>query len=266
MNALNATTAETVAAESEPATQETLNVELFGKQFGEQVVLGDISLSLPAGSFTVITGPSGCGKTTLIKIIAGLDQQFSGFTANRPLNTGIAFQEPRLIPWRTVRDNIKLVCQSGDEVDRLLAEMGLLDAADRFPGQISLGMARRAALARAFAVKPNLLLLDEPLVSLDEGNAERIRQQLLALWLQHGPTVMMVTHDLREALQLADRILILGGTPTRIQAQREYPQPQYDRDSAWIEQQLETLKIEVDACDSHQALHQCNREAQIEKA
>lgn len=244
MNALNAISTAVVAAGKKSTALETLNVELFGKQFGEQVVLGDISLALPTGSFTVITGPSGCGKTTLIKIIAGLDLQFTGFTANMPLNIGVAFQEPRLIPWRTVRDNIKLVCQSGDEVDRLLEEMGLLDAADRFPGQISLGMARRAALARAFAVKPNLLLLDEPLVSLDEGNAERIRRQLLALWLQYRPTVMMVTHDLREALQLADRILILGGDPTQIQAEREYTQPQHDRDSAWIERELEALKIE----------------------
>ncbi len=223
-------------------TPKCFHVEIFGKHFDGKPVLGDICLALKPGSFNVITGPSGCGKSTLLKIIAGLDGAFNGFTANTPLRVGFAFQEPRLLPWRTVRENIALVCPDDQEVEALLEEMNLLEAAALYPSQISLGMARRASLARAIAVNPNLLLLDEPLVSLDEPTADLLRGQLLELWQRRRPTVLMVTHNLREALQLADWILVLGGSPTRLQTEYFYPHPRQERDRTWIDQELPLLE------------------------
>jgi NitT/TauT family transport system ATP-binding protein len=221
---------------------EDVYVEVFGKRFGDQSILSDISLILPEGSFTVITGPSGCGKTTLLRIIAGLDKRFDGFTGNLPLNIGFAFQEPRLIPWRTLSQNLKLVCPHPGRVERLLSDMGLSQAAGLYPGEVSLGMARRAALARAFAIEADLLLLDEPMTSLDQANAENLRQQLLSLWQQHRPRVLMVTHDLREALQLADRIIVLDGNPSHIRMELEYRLPQQQRNAEWIARELENLE------------------------
>jgi len=176
------------------------------------------------GEFCAIVGPSGCGKTTLLNIVAGLDRDFSGALDFAPAapRIGYVFQQPRLLPWRTVRENVALVLPRNADtaaVDRLLGETGLADAAGFYPGRLSGGMARRAALARALAIGPDLLLMDEPFVSLDKAAADRLRLLLVALLSARSTTVLFVTHDAGEAVALADRVLLLSPAPGRVAAE-----------------------------------------------
>jgi ABC-type nitrate/sulfonate/bicarbonate transport system ATPase subunit len=188
--------------------------------------LRNLRVCVAPSEFCVITGPSGCGKTTLLNIIAGLDRDFSGTLNFEPSDgdaprIGYVFQSPRLLPWRTVRDNVALVLPRNADragLDALLTEIGLADAADAYPTRLSGGMARRAALARAFAIAPDLLLMDEPFLSLDAAAADRLRSLLLRLVSTRPATVLFVTHDLAEAVELADRILVLSPAPGRVVA------------------------------------------------
>src|SRR5215208_3951820 len=174
-------------------------------------VLRDISLSLRQGEVAALVGPSGCGKTTMLRIIAGLDRDYEG-TLRRPASgrLGMVFQEPRLLPWRSVDDN-ELVTLFD------VLELGLHRT--HYPGELSLGLARRVALARAFAVSPELLLLDEPFVSLDEALAARLRDALAKLVDRRAVTTLLVTHDIDEAVGLADRILLLSARPAHVLAE-----------------------------------------------
>lgn len=195
----------------------------------EKHVLGRVHFAAAAGETVAITGPSGCGKTTLLNIVAGLDGDFRGHVERPPLGRiGYVFQEPRLLPWRTVADNLRLVLAGSREeqeqrIARILAEVGLADARDVFASRLSLGMARRVAIARAFVIEPELLLLDEPFVSLDTPTARRMRLLLLELLAAHRPTTLFVTHDLREAVTVADRILVLSHPPAEIVADIAVP-------------------------------------------
>lgn len=194
----------------------------------EKLVLEALSLAVADGERVAVIGPSGCGKSTLLNIVAGLDRSFEG---SRELARGTrlayVFQEPRLLPWRSVADNLALVL--GDEpgraarIEAALNEVELADARDVYASRLSLGMARRAALARAFVTEPSLLLLDEPFVSLDEPTAQRLRLLLLDLLERHGTTALFVTHALREAIMVADRLVILSPAPARIVCIRDVP-------------------------------------------
>jgi ABC-type nitrate/sulfonate/bicarbonate transport system ATPase subunit len=202
----------------------------------EVIALRNLQARVGPSEFCVITGPSGCGKTTLLNIIAGLDRDFAGTLsfepAMRPPQIGYVFQNPRLLPWRTVRQNIALALARGCDqgaLDDLLAEIGLADAADVYPARLSGGMARRAALARAFAVEPDLLLMDEPFLSLDAAAADRLRALLLRLVAARPATVLFVTHDLTEAVELADRILVLSAAPGRVVADMPIALPREQR-------------------------------------
>lgn len=192
------------------------------------VALRDVRLAVRHGEFVCITGPSGCGKTTLLNIIARLDRDFEGQVVlprvpggGEPV-IGYVFQEPRLLPWYTVLQNIELVLtptqiESGI-VDDLLAAARLDRFRNTYPQRLSLGMSRRAALVRAFAVQPDLMLLDEPFVSLDEPTAQRLRTMLLDILALRPTTVVFVTHNVREAIFLADRIVLMSPAPGSVVA------------------------------------------------
>ncbi|WP_395697997.1 ABC transporter ATP-binding protein [Methylocella sp.] len=186
--------------------------------------LGEVAFRLEDGEVGAVVGPSGCGKTTLLRIVSGLEADFEGevrLPEPRGIGQkiGMVFQEPRLLPWRSVRRNLVLAgAQDGPRLDALAATLGLAGHLDHYPGELSLGLARRAAIARAFAVEPTLLLLDEPFVSLDAALALKLREQLAALVEARRATTLIVTHDLDEAVALADRVFVLSPAPGRLVA------------------------------------------------
>src|SRR6266478_6168511 len=191
---------------------------------GAVTALTRLQAYIPPNEFCALFGPSGCGKSTLLNIIAGIDRSFSGsvrFAGGCVPRIGYVFQSPRLLPWRTVRENVALVPPRGVDpatVDGLLGEVGLTAFSGFYPARLSGGMARRAALARAFAIEPDLLLLDEPFVSLDDALAARLREELAELVNRRPVTTLLVTHNLEEAIGLADRLLLLSVSPARILA------------------------------------------------
>jgi len=182
-------------------------------------VIADLSFALEEGETGALIGPSGCGKSTLLRILAGLDRNFEG-SVHIPTHgrVGMVFQEPRLLPWRSVEDNVRLAAPdvSEAEVAALFAALGLSDHRTHFPGELSVGLARRTALARAFAVRPTLLLLDEPFVSLDAPLARQLQRDLARLVESRGMITVLVTHDLDEAIALADRIFVLSARPAHV--------------------------------------------------
>ena len=192
-----------------------------------RVVLHDVAFNLRKGEICALLGPSGCGKTVLLRIISGLDNDFEGrIVLPSPQRIGMVFQEPRLLPWRSVVQNLRLVGSSSEnDLAEIAAALRLSDHLDHFPGELSLGLARRVAIARAFAVKPDLLLLDEPFVSLDASLAARLREELLALVLKRKATTLIVTHDVEEAVSIAGRIVVLSAAPGRILADRSIEAP-----------------------------------------
>ncbi|MCW8905184.1 ABC transporter ATP-binding protein [Sedimenticola sp.] len=195
-----------------------MRIDVRQKAYRQQRVLGKIRFNLDRGETTALYGPSGCGKTTLLRIIAGLDNAFDGVVANRDTQLGFVFQEPRLLPWLSVYDNVALVAPDKPaRIQQLLFEVGLQEVATLEASRLSLGMARRVSLARALVREPELLILDEPFNSLDQARAAQLRLLLLEIIERHDLKVLLVTHDPREALQLAQRILILGGQPTSVQ-------------------------------------------------
>jgi NitT/TauT family transport system ATP-binding protein len=184
-------------------------------------VLGRIDLTLGRREIVALVGPSGCGKTTLLRITGGLDAAFQGtleWDGGVMPRVGTVFQEPRLLPWRSVRQNLLLAQRSEnpDLAADLLRNLDLAAFQDAWPATLSLGMARRVAIARAFAIEPDLMLLDEPFVSLDPEAARRGQALLLATWRARPTAALLVTHDRAEAAALADRILLLGGRPTEV--------------------------------------------------
>ena len=198
---------------------------------GGRRALEDASCSVRPGEFVCILGPSGCGKSTLLNILSGLDEHYEVVVtihgeAIRRRNggssrTAYVFQEPRLMPWRTVRANIEFALSAAgfapsqwrERIDRCLALVELSEAGDLYPQQLSGGMQQRASIARAFAIEPDVLLMDEPFSALDELTARRLRQQLLTVWAKFRSTVLFVTHNAFEATFLSDRILMMTRGP-----------------------------------------------------
>ena len=197
-------------------------------------VIKDLTLNLGNNEFVCLVGPSGCGKTTLLNILAGLDSRFTGSFELNPLHlrpkVGYVFQNPRLLPWRTVRENIELASQTKAEtLEFLLESMGLAAEKDSFPEHLSLGMSRRVSIIRAFATDPDLLLMDEPFVSLDPPTARQARQLLVDLWSKRPHKILYVTHDLREAISLADRLIFLNSQPMSVITEAAVTIPRKDR-------------------------------------
>ncbi len=207
-------------------------------------MLGELAFSLAGGEVVALVGPSGCGKTTLLRIIAGLDRAFDGSVVLPAHGTlGMVFQEPRLLPWRTVEQNVRLAAPQATDagLDALFATLGLTAHRDHYPGELSLGLARRVALARAFAVEPDLLLLDEPFVSLDAALAARLRDELAELVNRRPVTTLLVTHDVDEAIGLADRLLLLSVSPARVLATVAVARPR----TAHTADELASMRAEI---------------------
>lgn len=207
---------------------------------GEVPVIRDLAFELPPRTFTCMLGPSGCGKTTTLRIVLGLDEDYEGAVSPdlRNARSAAAFQEPRLLPWRSVEQNIRLAMPPDErehDLTALLESVGLAGFRASYPSELSLGMARRAALARAFAVSPDVLFLDEPFVSLDEATANRLRDILIDLWQSSRSTVLMVTHNVREALRLADRLIVLSSRPAHVVGTMDVRLPREERQGAALD-------------------------------
>src|SRR5262245_16843242 len=198
-------------------------------------VLRDIAFTLVRGEVGVLVGPSGCGKTTMLRLIAGVDRDFDGrIVTPVPGKLAMVFQEPRLLPWRNVEDNVRLVAPDADAatLTMLFDVLELTPHRAHYPAELSLGLARRVALARAFAVDPDILLLDEPFVSLDEALASRLRDELATLVQNRAMTTLLVTHDLAEAVRLADRLFLLSPRPARVLAEVPIRTPRHCRNAS----------------------------------
>ena len=180
--------------------------------FGDRKVLDGLDLDIASGEFVALIGRSGTGKSTLLRVLAGLDREATG-QVDVPGPVSVAFQEPRLVPWKKVLPNVTLGLRASgpSSVGRTaLDEVGLAAKADAWPLTLSGGEAQRASLARALVREPRLLLLDEPFSALDALTRITMHRLVLDLWQRHRPAVLLVTHDVDEALALADRVLVLG--------------------------------------------------------
>ena len=199
------------------------------KRYGDTAVLSAVDLDVAAGEIVAVVGPSGCGKSTLLRLISGLDTDYAGEVrvGDRVVRgpdpaVGVVFQEPRLFPWLTLRDNVAfgLPDRRGASGRAIVAEtlsvVGLGEWAGALPKQLSGGMAQRAALARALVTEPQLLLLDEPFSALDAFTRMRLQDHLVSAWTRYRPTLLLVTHDLDEAVYLADRVVLLSSRPSRV--------------------------------------------------
>lgn len=196
-----------------------IEVDIASKSFGADEVLRDVRFRVEAGEVLAILGPSGIGKSTLLRIAAGIDDDFRGAVL-RPERTAMVFQEPTLMPWRTVAENVSLVHPALGREGTLAAldRVGVADKADQFPRQLSLGQQRRVALARAMAERPEALFMDEPFVSLDSDTAEEMLALTEKLIAEVQPATLFVTHSEVEAKRLATRTLYLSGRPATISA------------------------------------------------
>ena len=221
------------------------NVALaYGKGAARQVILDETNLRIDAGDFVALVGPSGCGKSTILKLVSGIARATSGATLVKgreigaePVRIGMAFQNPTLLPWLRIRDNVMLPLKIvrpfrgefraqrkgafRDRVEALLTQVGLGGLGDKYPWQLSGGMLQRASLCRALIHEPELLLLDEPFGALDQFTREDLWEIMQTLWTVRRTTVVLVTHDLKEAAYLANRICVMRAKPGRIVAQRE---------------------------------------------
>ncbi|HZP97780.1 MAG TPA: ABC transporter ATP-binding protein [Candidatus Limnocylindria bacterium] len=206
-----------------------LVVRELRKRYGDLPVLGGVGFDVAPSEIVAVVGPSGCGKSTLLRLVAGLDTRYHGeiqvgdekVCGPHP-SIGLVFQEPRLFPWLTVADNVAFGLREREDdaarahVRDALEAVGLSGFGGALPKELSGGMAQRVALARSLVTEPQVLLLDEPFSSLDAFTRMRLQDHLQAAWTRYRPTLLMVTHDLDEAVYLADRVLVFGERPGRL--------------------------------------------------
>ena len=220
------------------------SVQNLTRRFGSRTVLDGLSLDIKAGEFVAMIGRSGSGKSTLLRALAGLDREVSGSMAvAEPV--AVAFQEPRLVPWKRVLDNLTLglrVPEPTRVATEALEEVGLTERISAWPLTLSGGEAQRVSLARALVRSPSLLLLDEPFSALDALTTISMHRLVLRLWETHRPAVLLVTHDVDEALALADRVLVLGAGRIAYSATVDVPRPRDRNHPALIELRLRLLR------------------------
>jgi sulfonate transport system ATP-binding protein len=215
------------AAEDDGAREPAARVRGLTRAFGERRVLDGLDLDIAPGEFLALIGRSGSGKSTLLRTLAGLDRDTTGEVGVTGA-VAVAFQEPRLVPWKRVLANVCLGLRAADpraEARAALAEVGLTERADAWPLTLSGGEAQRASLARALVRNPRLLLLDEPFSALDALTTITMHRLVVRLWAHHGPAVLLVTHDVDEALALADRVLVLAGGRIGYSCRVDVPRP-----------------------------------------
>ncbi|MDC7718618.1 ATP-binding cassette domain-containing protein [Vogesella sp. DC21W] len=215
-----------------------IHLQGLQRRFGTRTVLDGLNLDIAQGEFVAIVGRSGCGKSTLLRLLAGLDapdggrlQQPAGQTVR------VMFQDARLLPWKTVLDNVALGLAGADARQRArdaLAEVGLADRAGEWPVRLSGGQRQRVALARALVHQPQLLLLDEPLGALDALTRLEMQALIERLWLAHAPTTVLVTHDVSEAVALADRVVLVEEGRVALDVRIDLPRPRQHGDTRFV--------------------------------
>ncbi|RYB91733.1 ABC transporter ATP-binding protein [Nocardioides oleivorans] len=247
-----------------------ISVRHVGKRFEENgfVALGDVSLDLADNEFVTIVGPSGCGKSTLLNILAGLEEPTSGealvdgIAVDGPgPERGVIFQQYALFPWLSVRDNVEFGLRTAkvDKVERrrradhYLELVGLSDFADALPKTLSGGMKQRCAIARAYAVHPEILLMDEPFGAVDALTRVRLQEQLLATWSAERRTVAFITHDVDEAVFLANRVVVMAAGPGRIQEVIEVDLPHPRTEQVRLSPEFAALRNRVWSAVYHQS-------------
>ena len=233
-------------------SQPKILVNNLTKRFGDLTVLNNICFDIKAGELVAIVGPTGCGKTTFLNTLSKLMPATSGQIlidgeeANpRKHNISYVFQEPTCLPWRTVRENVAYgmevkgvpVKERMERTDKIMELVGLASCAELYPNQVSASMMQRIAVSRAFAVEPDLLLMDEPYGQLDVKLRHYLEDELVSLWQKLGSTVLFVTHNIEEAVYVAERILVLSNKPTTIKAeiQVDLPRPRNFLDPKFME-------------------------------
>jgi len=247
----------------------TITIDIISKLFRSRaypeglLALDNIRFGVADREFVCLVGPSGCGKSTVLNLIGGLDRNYTGrieidsrplsHDGSHPVRVGYVFQEPRLLPWLTVRKNIYFALESigvphsewRQRTETWLEKVGLAGFADSHPHELSGGMQQRSAIARAFAVDPEILLMDEPFSGLDELTARSMRQQILELWDTTRKTVLFVTHNSFEASYLADRILIMSPRPGRLRQEMkvELPRPRNYESSQLFEFSVQVTRL-----------------------
>lgn len=232
-------------AGASPLLDVTITRKTRGRGAARLEIIDGLAFALQPSKVTCLFGPSGCGKTTALRIIMGLDPEFEGAITPPPrsLHLGVVFQDPRLLPWRTVAENVTLAAPGFGRarLDALLEELGLAPWHGHRPNQLSLGMQRRVALARGLAVEPDLLVLDEAFVSLDEASATSLRAAVFDAVAVRRATVLMVTHNVDEALTFSDTIHVLAPRPTKVIDTFDYSAPRADRTAAWLAAERQRL-------------------------
>lgn len=237
-----------------------VQVNNLTKCFGDLLVLNDINFTVGEGEFLCIVGPTGCGKTTFLNVLSTLYPAtkgsifIDGEAANpKKHNLSFVFQEPSCLPWRTVRENIAYgmevkkfpPAKLKEELEKVMRVVGLTECADLYPNQISSSMEQRVAIARAFAVNPDLLLMDEPYGQLDVKLRYYLEDELIRIWKEFKNTVLFVTHNIEEAVYVAERILVLSNKPTTIKAEVkiDLPRPRNFLDPEFIRIRKEVTEL-----------------------